>query len=195
MNGRRIRGFTLVELVLASALIALFLIFVYEFFIGGRKTMVSTDRKVDAIGATHLRFEEIRHDLAVGQWAWAPALPDEGKKEELKLGGGPMLYIEGREYSFDAATGKLSVAGIPRSGTFEDLRFYGGDDFLVKFEISCDRSGIPATGKPSWRECSTLVSQSFLEPQAAEVRERNHVHEDGHAWCIMGAPIHYGWDD
>jgi len=87
------------------------------------------------------------------------------------------------------------VAGRPRSGTFKDVRFWGQEDFLVKFCVSCDCARLPPTHLPRERECSTLVSKVFVEAQAEEVRYRQHVFEEGHAWCIMGAPLHFAFDD
>lgn len=87
------------------------------------------------------------------------------------------------------------MAGRPRSGEFKDVRFWGQEEFLVKFSVSCDCAKLPPTKKPVYRECSTLVSKVFVETQAENVRARNHVFEESHLWCVMGAPIHYAFDE
>jgi prepilin-type N-terminal cleavage/methylation domain-containing protein len=200
------RAFTMVELMVSSALVALFLILIYNFFIEGRRTMESTERKVDAITQTHRRFEEVRHDLECSRWAWIP--PQESGEAEgamraddtlarvdRAMGGGPLLYAGGREYAYDRRKHQLFVGGVARSGTFYDVRFWGQPEFVSKFAVCCSRVAAPSTRRPEFRECSSLLSKVFVEAQAEEVRARNHVHEAGHAWCVMGAPIHYGFDD
>ena len=94
------RGFTMVELLFASAIVAVFMIMVYSFFIEGQRTMESTRRKVDAIGLTHFCFEEIRHDLETAQWAFAP--PEKKEDDKLMRGGGYSLYVGGKEYIYDS---------------------------------------------------------------------------------------------
>ncbi len=95
----RRKGFTLVELLFASAIVALFMILVYTFFIEGHRTMESTRRKVDAIGLSHFCFEEMRHDLETAAWAWAP--PEKKETDQLMRGGGYSLYVGGKEYMYD----------------------------------------------------------------------------------------------
>ena len=69
------------------------------------------------------------------------------------------------------------MAGRPRSGKFTDVRFYGQNNFLVKFAISCSKAALPKTRKPVHREESTLVSKVFVEAQAEDSRARNHIFE------------------
>ena len=188
MRYRR-RGFSLVEMVIVTLLAAMLFALVYDFFIGGQRILTSTGRKVSAIGSTHRRFEDLRQRLECCQWAWTPG-PGQGKEGAL---GSPILYVDATEYDFDPGQGTLFVATEPQPGRLRDLRFSGGDAFLRKFAISSGSTGATPTGKPAFRECSTLVSKVYLEAQAEEVRERNHVYESRHHWAVKGPPVHYGF--
>ena len=87
------------------------------------------------------------------------------------------------------------MGGKAFPGLFEDIRFYGQEYGLVKYALTCDLAGGAPAGKPPFRERSTLVGETFVEPQFEEVRERNHVWENDHAWCVLGGSIHYGFTE
>ena len=154
--------------------------------------MESTKRKIDAISQTHRIFEELRHDLSTAAWAWTPEVEQETK---LNLGASKILYVDGKEYVFSPKERVLYVEGKPRSGSFREVCFWSQEGYLSKFCVACDRSKLPPTRRPKFRECSTLVSKVFLEIKAENQRSKNHVYEESHAWCVMGAPIHYGFKD
>lgn len=196
-RGRR-AGLTLVEMLFTTLIFLFLFLMVWYFFRAGRSVLDSTERKLDATQITHVRFEHLRHDLERAQWAWAaPADQEHPAADPARrpLEGGPLLVAEGREYFFEAGTGRLLVAGRPTPDAYRDVRFSGQSQFRIQFLLSTDKSGEPGSGKPAFRERSTLLSKVFVEPQAEEHRERNHVWEDDHRWCVQGGSIHYGFRD
>lgn len=186
VNPRR-RALTLVELLCSAVLLLGFLGMLWSFFRSSRRNIESTERKVDASFRTHVRLERLRHDLETAPHVWVAP----GDREDA-LGGGHYLLAGAREVLFEPDSGTLVVGGRDVPGEFEDARFYGQDGFLVKVAITADHSRPSNTGRPGFRERSTLVTKVFLENQAEESRERNHVWEDEHPWCVGGDSLHLG---
>jgi hypothetical protein len=174
---------TLIELLFASAMFSVLMLMVWLFFRSGQRNLRSTENKLNAIRRTHIRFESLRHDLEQSPWAWAA--PE----------GGHVLVAGETEYFFSPETSRLHVGGKQVPGKYQDVRFFGEDRSRVKFLLTCNRASQPRTGSPGFRERSTLVTKVFLEAQAENLRERHHVWEEGHHWCVGGASIHYGFTD
>lgn len=186
----RRRGLTLVELVFATALFLALFLLIWQFFSGGRRTLDSASRKVDAIERTHLHFESLRHDLERCQKAWTPGR----LHSEDGLDGSPLLVVDKKEFLFDAENRRLFEGGRVAPGRYADARFYMDPFFTIQFALRTDHASA-AGSLPRHRERSTLVSKVFIEPMAEEYRARSHVWESTHGWCVNGGAIHYGFDD
>jgi hypothetical protein len=101
------------------------------------------------------------------------------------------LFVDGREFLFDPASGLLNVEGEPRRGSMSDVRFSTRAGFLVRFVLSCDRTALPPTGLAPHRERSTFVGEAFLQAQAEELQARRHVWEVEEVWATRGLPLRY----
>jgi len=187
------RAFSLIEVVVASLLIAIVVFFVLTVFSRGRATIDSNARKLDAMTTVHAKVEELRHVLLTCGWAWTPSADDAGDPP----GGSRLLYVDGREWAFDGDSSRLFVDTTARPGILRDVRFFSSRPFVVTYGVSCSRTAPvhddaeAPTGRAD-RERASLVSAVFLEAHAAEVRERNHVYERSATWDVNGPPIHYG---
>lgn len=190
------RGFTLLEMLVATLLMALVVIGVWGIHTGGWRSMLVTQKKLGAIRGAHLLFEVLHRDLKSARTLLvAPRVPDPATGAP-----GPTIFlIEGKEYVWDPVTGVLTVAGQRWVlGLFEEIRLEQRPRGLVMVRIvgladeaaqegPSGPDGIGGTGRTVVEAAVTVDSLRTREAYPSVVEENRSLH----GFCEGGDPIDY----
>jgi hypothetical protein len=220
-RSRTLGAVTLVELVVASGLVAVVGLALVRVTGAGWRRVESTERKITAAKRTHERLEALRHALSGARWAWivapaaaarepaaGPAAAAGAPEDTSPPQGSPLMYLgratsapgtgkppRGRvvEYAYSAESRELVVGARAVPGALDDVRFFMPRSNLVKAIVCTDEHGV-ATGL-AHRERSTMVTAVHMQAQAEEEEFAAFAWEDSHPWCTRAAALHAGFVD
>lgn len=190
------RGFTLLELLVATILMAMVVIGAWSIHTGGWRSMIVTQKKLGAIRGAHLLFEVMHRDLKGARTLLvAPRVPDPATGKP----GASIILIDGKEYVWDPVTGVLIVGGEKWVlGLFEEISLEQRPRGLVMVRIvsladeaaqdgPAGVDGIGGAGRTVVEAAVTVDGLRKREAYPSVVEENRKMH----GFCEGGDPIDY----
>jgi prepilin-type N-terminal cleavage/methylation domain-containing protein len=150
------RGFTLVEVLMAFAILVVMAAALFGVQQAIARRALSTDHKLGALSAAHRTYEAI-HRLLLN--ASAAKIPSKlGSRSYSEKTGAEYLLLPDAEVGIDGHE-RLAVNGKPVAQGFSAVRFYQDTPDLVSYAVIAGEG----TGPLAARERAELYTKHFLE--------------------------------
>jgi prepilin-type N-terminal cleavage/methylation domain-containing protein len=189
-------GFTFVEMMVATGILTVAALVLFQMQSRGARVLDSNSRKVTAARRAHEGSEALRRKLAAVHWVWLP-----GADAAPVTTGSDLMYSANagekstvNEYQFSPDDKQLVQDGLESGPPLSHVSFSRLGSHVLRYVVRADEHGT-ASDFQAFRERSTLVSAVYLQQEDEEDRFANFVLEPQHQWCLRGLSIHYGIDD